>query len=57
MKVLEIDDTDMKEKGYATITLDLTEEEINFLIEYAIIDILRKGIENENNFCTTIPSP
>jgi len=48
MKVLEIDDTDMKEKGYATITLDLTEEEINFLIEYAIIDILRKGMKHEN---------
>ncbi len=54
MKVLKIDETYMKEKGYATMTLDLTEEEINFFVEYAVIDILKKGMKNENNLRTAV---
>jgi len=49
MKVLKIDETDMEEKGYATVEFEFSEEEIHFFVEYAVVDILKKGMENENN--------
>lgn len=33
------------EDGSATLDLDLTEEEINIFVEYAVVDILKKYIE------------
>jgi len=54
MKVLKIDDTDMDKKGYATMECEFTEEEIHFFIEYAVNDIIRKGMEYENNLRTPV---
>jgi HSP90 family molecular chaperone len=43
--------------GTETITLDMTEEEQQFLIEYAVTNILKEQIErmeNESNLCTPV---
>jgi len=48
MKVLKIDETDMEKTGYAKMECEFTEEEINFFVEYAVNDILRKGMKYEN---------
>jgi len=51
MKVLKIDETDMEKTGYAKMEVEITEEERDFFIEYAIIDIIKKGMEaHEDNF-------
>jgi len=51
MKVLKIDETDMEKTGYAKLEIELSEEEMNFFIEYAVIDIIKKGMEaHEDNF-------
>lgn len=42
MKVLNIKEND---DGSATIELEMTEEENNILLEYAIVDILKKQIK------------
>lgn len=45
MDVLSINE---HEDGSATISIDCTDEEVEFLIGYAIRGILRKSINNEN---------
>ena len=45
MDVLSID---QQEDGSAIVTLDMTEKEQNNLIEYAVVDILKKQIERIN---------
>lgn len=45
MNVLDIDE---HEDGSATINLDCTDEEINLLVQYAIMDILKKSLNNMN---------
>lgn len=50
MKVLEVYDDN-------TIEVEMTEEERDFLVEYAFNDLLRKGIESfnyENDICPSI---
>ena len=42
MKVLKITD---QPDGSAIVDLELTEQENNFFLEYAIVDILRKQIK------------
>jgi hypothetical protein len=42
MKVLKITDQD---DGSAIVDLELSEQENNFFLEYAIVDILRKQIK------------
>jgi len=54
MKVLKIDETYMDKTGYATLELELDQEEINLFVEYAVVDILKKGIEHENNLRTAV---
>lgn len=54
MKVLKIDETDMEKTGYAKMEVELSEEEINFFVEYAVIDMIKKGLENENNLRTAV---
>lgn len=44
MKVLKFEE---QEDGSAIVELDVTEEEQNFLIGYAVNDILKKAIESE----------
>jgi hypothetical protein len=56
MEVVDIIDN---EDGSSTVTIDMTEEEQQFFIEYAVVDILKKAIErekHENNICPTISS-
>ncbi|MFW9871536.1 MAG: hypothetical protein ACFFG0_00330 [Candidatus Thorarchaeota archaeon] len=36
-----------REDGSATLELDLTEEEITLLVGYAVIDILKKEIDKQ----------
>jgi len=46
MDVLSIE---QQEDGSAIVTLDMTEEEQNNLIEYAVVDVLKKQIERINH--------
>lgn len=46
VNVLNIDE---HEDGSATINLDCTDEEINLLVQYAIMDILKKAVEKAKN--------
>lgn len=46
MEVLSIKD---QEDGSAIVELNMTEEENNFLLQYAIVDILKKQIEREKH--------
>ena len=43
MDVLKIHDKPVN--GYVTVECEFTEKEINFLVDYAVNDILRKQIE------------
>jgi len=43
MKVLKITD---QEDGSAIVDLEMTEEENNILVEYAVVDILKKQLES-----------
>ena len=54
MDVLSIED---QEDGSAIITLNMTEEENNLLVQHAVIDILEKQIErmkDEDNLRTAV---
>lgn len=54
MEVLSIEDQD---DGSAIVTLNMSEEENNFLVQHAVIDILQKQIErkkDENNLRSTV---
>lgn len=54
MEVIKITDND---DGTSTVDIDLTQDEINFFLSYAINDFLKKYIErikNENNICPSI---
>jgi len=55
MKILKIDETNMEKTGYATMECEFTQEEINFFVEYAVVDLLRKAMKHENNFRTAVP--
>lgn len=46
MEVLKIEEQD---DGSAIVTFNMSEEENNFLVEYAIVDILKKQIERCEN--------
>jgi retron-type reverse transcriptase len=46
MDVLSVEE---QEDGSAIVTLDMTELENNMLVEYAVVDILRKQIERIDN--------
>ncbi len=46
MDVLNVEE---QEDGSAIITMNMTEAENNLLIEYAVVDILKKQIERMNN--------
>jgi hypothetical protein len=46
MELLEFKEN---EDGSATITLDLNKQECEMLIEYAVIDIIKKQIERYKN--------
>lgn len=46
MNVLDVNE---HEDGSATINLDCTDEEINLLVQYAVIDILKKAVEKAKN--------
>ena len=46
MDVLSIEE---QEDGSAIVTLNMTQKENDMLIEYAVIDILKKQIERMNN--------
>jgi hypothetical protein len=57
MEVLSVTD---QPDGSAIVELNMTEEENNILIQYAVADILQKKIErikNEDNLCSTISDP
>jgi len=49
MEIVKIDE---KQDGSAVITMDLTKDEIVFLLEYAVNDILKKRLEKENCLTT-----
>lgn len=52
MKVLSITD---QPDGSAIAEIEMTEKEKDVLIEYAFLDMLRKGMEaHEDNFRTTV---
>lgn len=44
MKVIEIKE-DHPEKGVCSMEVELTKEEIDFYVEYALNDIITKGME------------
>ena len=44
MKILKIHD-DQPNKGVCTMECEFTQDEVDFLIEYAVNDILKKQIE------------
>jgi len=46
MEVLKIED---QEDGSAIIHLEMTKEENDMLVEYAVVDLLRKEIERVEN--------
>jgi len=48
MKILKITDQD---DGSCILDCEFLEEEVNFLIEYAVIDILKKQIERMSRTC------
>lgn len=48
MKVLSVTD---QPDGSAIVELDMTEEENNMLIQYAVVDILQKQIERMSRKC------
>ncbi len=48
MDVLKIEEQD---DGSAIVTLNMTEEENNILVEYAVVDILKKQIEKYKRVC------
>jgi RNA polymerase-binding transcription factor DksA len=50
MEILEVKE-DFPEKGQFSIEVEMTEEEKEFLIEYAFNDILRKGMESMKLKC------
>jgi len=55
MKVLKFDE---QKDGSAILEIEITEEENQFYIQYALTDILKKQIErekNENNICPPVP--
>jgi hypothetical protein len=55
MKVIDVVE---QEDGSAIVNIDMTEQEINWFVEYAVNDILRKQVErmkNEDNICPTVP--
>ena len=41
---MEVTKITENEDGSATLDLDLTEEEVNIFVEYAVVDILKKHI-------------
>jgi len=43
MKVLKVHDA---KDGFCTIECEFSEKEINFFVEYAVVDILKKQIED-----------
>ena len=45
MEIIELIE---KEDGSAEIIASFTEEEVDFLVNYAVMDILRKELEKEN---------
>ena len=54
MKILKIKD---QEDGSAIVDIEITQEENNFFIEYAIVDILTKQMErnkDEDNIRTAV---
>jgi len=51
MKVLSIEE-DVPEKGLCRVEFDMTSEELNFFVEYAVTDILKKQIEIFNKKLT-----
>ena len=54
MKILKIED---QEDGSAIVDIEITPEENNFFIEYAIVDILTKQMErnkDEDNIRTAV---
>ena len=48
MEVLSVKD---QKDGSAIVELNMTEEENNFLIQYAVVDILQKQIERMSRTC------
>ena len=48
MEVISITD---QEDGSAIVELSMTEEENNFFVEYAVVDILKKQIERMSRVC------
>ncbi len=46
MDVLSIEE---QKDGSAIVTLNMTQQENDMLVEYAVIDILRKAIERHEN--------
>lgn len=46
---MEIINIHEKEYGSATITIDLSEAEVSYLINYAINDIFLKKLEEQDN--------
>jgi len=50
MKILKIHD-DKPTKGCCTLDCEFTEEEVDFFIEYAVNDILKKQIERMSRTC------
>jgi len=58
MEVLSIEE---QKNGSAIITLSITQEENNMLVQYSVVDILQKQIEreknNEDNIRSTVSDP
>jgi RNA polymerase-binding transcription factor DksA len=54
MEVISITD---QEDGSAIVELSMTEAENNMLIEYAVVDILRKQMEKLSRVCCDCQEP
>ena len=54
MEVISIKE---QEDGSAIVELNMTEAENNMLIEYAVVDILRKQIEKLSRVCCDCQEP
>lgn len=54
MEVISITD---QEDGSAIVELNMTEAENNMLIEYAVVDILRKQMEKLSRVCCDCQEP
>jgi len=56
MKILKITD---QPDGSAIVEMELSDEENNFFVEYAVVDILKKQIERIKNgevdICPAVP--